>query len=110
MMRVENLRVVKRCSNMQSYPKPSLSFRKTSKDGFSPRLGYLVLTRECNQEKHSIEIPTPGILVSAPRGVVPHLSRDHVQKTASIKWLNVPLETLYVPLAVKVSSQICQAE
>lgn len=80
---------------MQSSPKPSLSFRKSSKSIFSPRLGKLTFIRELNNgENHLIEIPTPGILISAPRGVVPHLSRDHVEKSGAVRWLNVPIETL----------------
>jgi len=79
---------------MQPSPKPSLAFRKTSKELFGPRLGHLSVNYELNHKgRRPIEIPTPGILISAPRGVVPHLSQDHLEKTTAVKWLNIPLET-----------------
>jgi hypothetical protein len=84
---------------MQPTPKPSLSFCKTSNSLFGPRLGQLTLHRGFgdHEVQSAVQIPTPGILVSAPRGVVPHLSCDHVEKSESIRWVNVPVETLYVP-------------
>ncbi|KIY45296.1 tRNA-guanine transglycosylase [Fistulina hepatica ATCC 64428] len=55
---------------------------------YGPRLG--VVSQEISE---TTTIETPGILVSTSRGVVSHLSRDNVRKTAAIRWLNVPFET-----------------
>ncbi|KAL6309181.1 tRNA-guanine(15) transglycosylase-like protein [Sparassis latifolia] len=36
---------------------------------------------------------TPGLIAATSRGVVPHLSRDHVKSTAAIRWVHIPFET-----------------
>ncbi|KAH8112424.1 tRNA-guanine(15) transglycosylase-like protein [Phellopilus nigrolimitatus] len=38
-------------------------------------------------------ISTPGFITSTSRGVVPHLTRDHVEATDAVKWVHVPFET-----------------
>ncbi|KAG9311794.1 hypothetical protein JVU11DRAFT_8041 [Chiua virens] len=42
----------------------------------------------------TITIDTPNIFVGTSRGVVPHLSRDHVNGSDAIQWINVPFESL----------------
>jgi len=60
---------------------------------FNPRLGSLTLRRN-DATKSTIKIDTPGLLTTASRGLIPHLSRDHVNATVAIRWVNVPFETL----------------
>jgi hypothetical protein len=43
-----------------------------------------------------IEIQTPGMICSARRGMVKHLSRDNVTLAKGVEWIHVPLEDLYV--------------
>ncbi|KAF8513733.1 tRNA-guanine(15) transglycosylase-like protein [Hysterangium stoloniferum] len=79
-------------------PIPSFTFhlRVSSLPKFSPRLGQAVITRPVHRtgdEAEKIEISTPGIICSTTRGVIEHLSRDHVKKTCSIKWVHVPFES-----------------
>ncbi|GLB40040.1 putative queuine tRNA-ribosyltransferase [Lyophyllum shimeji] len=71
----------------------SLQFTLTSADQlshFGPRLGTLVLHRP-NGTK--LALSTPTLLTPTSRGVVPHLSRDHVKQSKAIGWVNVPFET-----------------
>jgi hypothetical protein len=67
---------------------PRFKFFVNPHEALGYRLGSVVLGE--------IEIVTPGLLVNASRGVVPHLSRDHTTYTESIRWVNIPFETLYV--------------
>lgn len=69
-----------------------LVFRCTlsSKD-FGARLGTLTL---CRPDGTDVKLSTPGMVCWTSRGVVPHLSRDHVLATDAIKWVHVPFETL----------------
>ena len=61
---------------------------------FGPRLGSISLLR---RDGSTIpEIHTPGLITSCSRGVVPHLSRGHVNSTTAIRWANIPFESLYV--------------
>jgi len=73
-------------------PLPSSS---PSSSHFNPRLGSLTVQRG-NVVKSAIKIDTPGLLTTASRGLLPHLSRDHVNATAAIRWVNIPFETLWV--------------
>jgi len=59
---------------------------------FSPRLGTVALSRL--SENTSIEVPTPGLITSTSRGVVPHLSGDHTALSEAISWVHVPFESL----------------
>ena len=59
---------------------------------FSPRLGTVALSRP--SENTSIELPTPGLITSTSRGVVPHLSGDHTALSDAIRWVHVPFESL----------------
>lgn len=66
----------------------------TSTSQFAPRLGTLSFKR---RDGSSIpDIPTPGLITKTSRGVVPHLSRDHIELTTPIQWTQVHFETLYV--------------
>jgi len=60
---------------------------------FSPRLGTVSLSRP-PEENASIEVPTPGLITSTSRGVVPHLSGDHTAHSEAIRWVHVPFESL----------------
>ncbi|KAI0267388.1 tRNA-guanine(15) transglycosylase-like protein [Gloeopeniophorella convolvens] len=75
---------------------PALQFNVGSSSSartstFSPRVGTVILHR--HTEKTSLEVPTPGLIASSSRGVVPHLSRDHVRSSEAIKWVHIPFET-----------------
>ena len=59
---------------------------------FSPRLGIVALSRQ--SENVSLEVPTPGLITSTSRGVVPHLSGDHTKASEAIRWVHVPFESL----------------
>ncbi len=59
---------------------------------FGPRLGTVSLLR---RDGSSVpELKTPGLMTACSRGVVPHLSRDHIKSTAAIRWANIPFESL----------------
>ncbi|KAL5520596.1 hypothetical protein ACEPAF_2597 [Sanghuangporus sanghuang] len=55
-----------------------------------PRLGRLTVKKPGGSK---IKIDTPGIITSTSRGVVPHLTRDHVQRAESIRWVYMAFET-----------------
>lgn len=59
---------------------------------FAPRLGTLSLQRLDGTS--TPEIQTPGFITASSRGVVPHLSRDHVKMTNAIRLTNIPFESL----------------
>ena len=61
---------------------------------FSPRLGTVSLSRPPEDNTASIEVPTPGLITSTSRGVVPHLSGDHTALSEAIRWVHVPFESL----------------
>ena len=73
----------------------SLPSSSPSTSHFNPRLGSLTLQRN-DAAKSAIKIDTPGLLTTASRGLIPHLSLDHVNATAAIRWVNIPFETLWV--------------
>ncbi|KAI0701867.1 tRNA-guanine(15) transglycosylase-like protein [Cytidiella melzeri] len=58
---------------------------------FAPRLGRLVLKR--HDESQVLDILTPALITTTSRGIVPHLSRNHVEITAPIGWTQVHFET-----------------
>jgi hypothetical protein len=70
----------------------SMSFLGPSSLKFGPRIGKLILSRPTG----CLEIVTPGFLATTTRGLIPHLSRDHVHMADSIRWINIPFESLYV--------------
>lgn len=57
------------------------------------RLGRIALNRS-GVSSSNINIDTPGLLTTTSRGVVPHLSRDHVDQSNAIRWVHIPFETL----------------
>ena len=59
--------------------------------GFGPRLGLFCL--EPTATRAEIKVETPGITVCTSRGVVPHLSRDHVRISQAIKLIDLPFES-----------------
>ncbi|TCD62658.1 hypothetical protein EIP91_006580 [Steccherinum ochraceum] len=58
---------------------------------FAPRLGLLSYRRDTATP--AIEIKIPGAIATSSRGIIPHLSRDHVRSTGSIQWVNIPFES-----------------
>ncbi|KAH9951983.1 tRNA-guanine(15) transglycosylase-like protein [Amylocystis lapponica] len=72
----------------------SLTFKFISSSalsGFVPRLGKVTIQRHDGSEP--VQIETPALLAATSRGVVPHLSRDHVRSTRAIRWVHVPFES-----------------
>lgn len=59
---------------------------------FAPRLGTVSLRRQDGSEVE--DIATPGLITTTSRGIVPHLSRDHVEGTDAIRWAQIHFETL----------------
>ncbi|OAX40573.1 hypothetical protein K503DRAFT_714294 [Rhizopogon vinicolor AM-OR11-026] len=73
---------------------PKLTFTLDQGPQFGPRIGRLCLTQRSDRpSNHTIDIPTPNFLIGTSRGVVPHLSRDHVHSANAISWINVPFES-----------------
>ena len=66
---------------------------------FAPRRGLLSLHRPGGSA--ALEISTPGLITATTRGLIPHLSRDHVNSSPHIHWVHVPFESLSVLLPVK---------
>jgi hypothetical protein len=58
---------------------------------FSPRLGKLTIDRA---DAPPIVLDTPTLITPTSRGLVRHLSRDHVHKSEAIKLLNLHFESL----------------
>lgn len=86
---------------------PSLKFRSITPitGSFAPRAGVLSLERDIPSPFTHTEmapnlalwdLPTPGFFINTSRGVIPHLSWDHVRKMNAIGWVHVPFETLSV--------------
>ena len=82
-------------------PATLLNFSLTSPNPtrYGPRIGNIILKRsrdlpEDSSQNHVLQIPTPNLLTTTSRGVVPHISRDHYKLTDAILWVNVPFETL----------------
>ena len=59
---------------------------------FGPRTGSLTIKRNGDEALHKTE--TPALLAATSRGIVPHLSRDHVQRTRVIRHIQLPFESL----------------
>lgn len=59
---------------------------------FGPRLGEVSIAR--SDGSTPLAVKTPGLIAATSRGVVPHLSRDHVRITKAIRWVHVPFESL----------------
>ena len=70
-----------------SMPRFQFTTTRTASSRFSPRTGNINFAKTL--------IDTPTSLTSTSRGVVPHLTRDHVVLSPSIKWVHVPFEILY---------------
>ena len=59
---------------------------------FGPRVGSVSFRREDGTVLP--EIDTPGLITATSRGVVPHLSRDHIVGTEAVRWVQLPFESL----------------
>ncbi|KAH9842883.1 tRNA-guanine(15) transglycosylase-like protein [Rhodofomes roseus] len=84
--------------NAELKPRSSLIFSSSPSQShatplphFGPRLGEVNVQRQEGAAR--IAIKTPGMMTATSRGVVPHLSRDHVRLTRAICWVHVPFET-----------------
>ncbi|KAH9934864.1 tRNA-guanine(15) transglycosylase-like protein [Fomitopsis serialis] len=82
--------------NLDPKPRSSLIFSSSSSNEtplpcFHPRVGQVSVQRPDGAAP--IAIKTPGMMTATSRGVVPHLSRDHVRLTRAIRWVHVPFET-----------------
>ena len=82
---------------MSNSTRSAASFNLTQKPlqngAFSPRLGRLTVTKA---EGHTVQVETPGFITSTSRGIVPHLTKDHVDRSDAIRLVNMPFETLWV--------------
>ncbi|TFK87383.1 hypothetical protein K466DRAFT_663065 [Polyporus arcularius HHB13444] len=58
---------------------------------FGPRTGTLSINR--NDGTPAIRTPTPALLTTTSRGVIPHLSRDSVRITDAIQHIHLPFES-----------------
>ncbi|KAJ8488296.1 hypothetical protein ONZ51_g3654 [Trametes cubensis] len=58
---------------------------------FGPRTGTLTIRRDGEEVLHKTE--TPALLTATSRGLVPHLSRDHVHRTRVIRHIQLPFES-----------------
>ncbi|KAI0327162.1 hypothetical protein GY45DRAFT_1327987 [Cubamyces sp. BRFM 1775] len=58
---------------------------------FGPRTGTLTIKRDGDGALHKTE--TPALLTATSRGIVPHLSRDHVHRTRVIRHIQLPFES-----------------
>lgn len=79
-------------ANVHTQPRPIFRFTPDPTNGISARRGRVTLIRP----GQTLEIHTPGIMAVTSRGVVPHLSGDHVATTDAIRWVHVPIESLHV--------------
>ena len=83
--------------NLEAKPRSSLIFSPSSLHdeplpSFGPRIGLVSVQRQDGTAP--VAIRTPGMVTATSRGVVPHLSRDHVRLTKAIRWVHVPFESL----------------
>ena len=95
-------------SSSSSSPSPSASVEapaaaSASQELFGSRLGSFQVSKKNSKSNgngngRKIELETPNLITSTSRGVVPHLTLDHVMTTDAIKWVHVPFETLWVLL------------
>ncbi|OBZ66505.1 Pre-mRNA-splicing factor CLF1 [Grifola frondosa] len=58
---------------------------------FGARLGKLSIHRQ--NENTTLDVDTPALITATSRGIVPHLSRDHVRATDAIRCINIPFES-----------------
>lgn len=73
---------------------PNIALRSASSAElplFGPRLARLGVQRPDGSPP--LEVYTPALITATSRGVVPHLSRDHVRTTQAIRWVHVPFES-----------------
>ncbi|KAJ2965857.1 hypothetical protein NUW54_g13974 [Trametes sanguinea] len=70
---------------------PPLFVPTTPPPKFGPRTGTLTLSRPEDGIVMSTE--TPAMLVATSRGIVPHLSRDHLHLTRAIQHVQLPFES-----------------
>ena len=64
---------------------------------YGPRLGTILLLPRSDPSSTSqlqTQLSTPTFLTTTSRGVIPHLSTDNQRLTPSIRWINIPFETL----------------
>ncbi|KAI0822619.1 tRNA-guanine(15) transglycosylase-like protein [Trametes gibbosa] len=58
---------------------------------FGPRIGTLSIHRDDSVVPHETE--TPALLAASSRGIIPHLSRDHLHISHAIQHIQLPFES-----------------
>ncbi len=71
---------------------PLFALAKPATDKFGPRTGILTIERDGSGVHHQTE--TPALLTATSRGIVPHLSRDHLHISPAIQHVQLPFESL----------------
>ena len=71
---------------------------RKSTDIFGPRLGRLNVTKADKLDESCI-IEAPGFLTSTSRGIIPHLTYDHIEQNEAVKSVLVPIESLCVAVS-----------
>lgn len=92
MPRLRNLYSI--AASMTDTAMNTLNFKLSKQAAFGPRLGSVLIRREDGY--NSSPIKTPGLITTTSRGVIPHLSGDHVSLTEAVRWVELPFESLYV--------------
>ena len=75
---------------------PSVSSSVSAGNAFGPRIGRLILARPAGGAAGpapQIEIPTPNLWITTSRGVVPHLTRDNVARSAALTGVHLTFES-----------------
>ncbi|KAL1947553.1 hypothetical protein VTO73DRAFT_13277 [Trametes versicolor] len=70
---------------------PLFALAKPAPDKFAPRTG--ILTIERGDSGGSYQTETPALLTATSRGIVPHLSRDHLYISQAIQHVQLPFES-----------------
>lgn len=71
---------------------PLFALAKPAPDKFAPRTGILTIERADSGGAYQTE--TPALLTATSRGIVPHLSRDHLYISQAIQHVQLPFESL----------------
>lgn len=76
---------------------PIVSSNASAGNAFGPRIGRLILARPgpagAAGPAPQIEIPTPNLWITTSRGVIPHLTRDNVARSAALTGVHLTFES-----------------
>jgi len=84
-------------TTLMATPTFSFSLGSSFTKLYGPRLGAILLLPRSDPSSTSqlqTQLSTPTFLTTTSRGVIPHLSTDNQRLTPSIRWINIPFETL----------------